>query len=172
MSTLRKDLIRLAHSNPGKVRNTILPVLTKRSGQLDVASVSRAFVALHAMGKSDLLEPLLTKESAGKFNFHEAWRDLHQKIYAQQQKGYNAILKKLAGLLKKEGFALDMKDSWLSSYAHGSDGVRMEGELHFEDTKEFYRDQYEIEDLLQPMGVWSGPSRQGAARWKVDVTET
>jgi len=106
-------------------------------------------------------------------DLYTEWRKITNHHDRLIHSSYQKLLQKLAADLKKGGWALDLRKSSLGSYAHGSDGTRMEGILYVEDLSNEARGKYEAEDSLEAIVGGGALKYMGSyGKWQYDVTES
>lgn len=113
-------------------------------------------------------------KTAAKIDLHDKWRDIVDKHRVAEAKDMERLLKSCAAPLKKAGFDLDMRKSYLDKYHSGSDGTRMEGMLYIEQRggDDVWKSLEEVQLMLtDTLEVYSQLSGYGPS-WEVDLTES
>lgn len=114
-------------------------------------------------------------KTAAKMDLHSKWRDIVDKHRIAESKEMERLLKSCAAPLKKAGFDLDMKKSYLDKYHSGSDGTRMEGALFISQrsSDDVWLTKGEVEMLLrETLEVYGSAQGSSDGSWEVDLTES
>ena len=136
-----------------------------------------------AHSKPELREHLLPLlKEGGSHDLHTSWRYVTTESEKALAKSYAGLLKNMAGFMKTRGIlGLDLQKSSLGRYFSGSDGIRMEGTLYFEDLQykhskgfeEHLRGHQELSDWLEDnMGIYGSLQYVGKGNWEIDITES
>lgn len=68
-------------------------------------------------------------KTAATMDVHAKWRAIVDKHAEAERREMQALLKDMVKYLKSNGLDLDINRSYLSKVEHGSDGMRLSGEL-------------------------------------------
>jgi hypothetical protein len=120
-----------------------------------------------------------------KLDLSQEWREIVDNHNQAMHRDFDALLKKLVPYLRSVGYDLDPAKSWLDVEYHGSDGARIQGQLHIEERDEntvYATDPRSVVKWVALATDMTGratkigelPSRQENQKrgvWKVDIGE-
>lgn len=113
-------------------------------------------------------------KTAARMDLYSEWRSIVDEHERAEQRDFEALLKELVKYLFSVGYDLDLRKSWLGKYYHGSDGVRMEGNLHVterpENTVKHEDPRKVVEWVERATGITGSGKRNSDGSFDIDIS--
>ena len=114
-------------------------------------------------------------KTAAPMDFHAKWSEIVTKHAQAERHDFDQLLQEAVKYLRSVGYDLDVGKSYLGKEYHGSDGVRMSGELHIteraENAAKGERPE-QVQKWIKEALMLHGSARKGSGEyaWVVDIS--
>lgn len=117
------------------------------------------------------------RKTAATMDFHAKWDEIVMKHAQAERHDFDQLLQETVKYLRSVGYDLDLSKSYLGKEYHGSDGIRMSGELYVteraENTVKHERPEGVAKWIKEALQLHTSPRKgSGEYAWVIDISES